>query len=308
MIWRYRYRLHSSGIRAEVGLLYDAYETHVWWFEMVDMLHKLFITSLVGFFPFAAQLDIAMAVVTLYLIVILSFRPYVRAGDDQLHKLAQVELMLLLMAGNVFNQSDVVSASLSTFLSFILITAFVGFFCICLVTVMVVGWRMFVATACFDRVIRKSQAYQKCFPAKPAKKKGPITIEEEMAKHIINRRDLRLKAVDSRFTHRNAEGEVTEKIELRANPLLAAAAQEGDGMSPLGEHEIMTAFSSIGGTTASTASLLRTEHASSFDDDGDETQHHKQSVFANVVPPGNLTPAQLTLKPGNSGESGESHS
>jgi len=299
MMWRYRHRLHSSGIRAEVGLLYDAYETHVWWFEMVDMLHKLFITSLIGFFPFAAQLDIAMAVVTLYLIVILKFRPYVRSGDDELHMLAQVELMLLLMAGNVFNTITGVSDAMDLFLSIVLIIGFIGFFFVCLVTVMVVGWRMLVATACFERVVRQTRAYQTCFPVKVRSKKALITIEEEMASHIVNRRDLRLRAVDSRFTHR-VDGEVGEKIDLRANPMLI----QDDGVSALAEHEVMTSFSSGGASSSAREEhLLRATHASSFDEDEDRPGHQKNpSVFANIVPPGNLTSAQLTLKSENSGE------
>jgi hypothetical protein len=44
-------RLREPGVRAELGLLYDAYDPSMWWFEMVDMIHKLIVTSVLAFFP-----------------------------------------------------------------------------------------------------------------------------------------------------------------------------------------------------------------------------------------------------------------
>jgi hypothetical protein len=44
---------------------------------MLDVTHKLFMTSLVAFFPFYAQLPIAMTFTVCYTIVLLSSTPYV---------------------------------------------------------------------------------------------------------------------------------------------------------------------------------------------------------------------------------------
>lgn len=43
-----------------------------------------------------------MVAAFLYLCIILRVNPYLREDDDRLHKLAQVELILFLLAGNIF--------------------------------------------------------------------------------------------------------------------------------------------------------------------------------------------------------------
>jgi len=136
MLRRYRYgksganRLQEKGIRAQLGFLYDCYETRVWWFEMLDMWHKLAMTSLISFFPFKFQLAMGTVVLMLYLSCLLIIDPYIRTGDDRLHLVAQVELLLLLMAGNCF-QADVVPTDSINFVLTIVLLAMVFLF---------VGW------------------------------------------------------------------------------------------------------------------------------------------------------------------------
>ena len=60
MLYRYRLRLDEPGIRAQLGFLYDGYFRDVWFFEMLDMLHKLCLTSLVVFLPYSGQMPFAM--------------------------------------------------------------------------------------------------------------------------------------------------------------------------------------------------------------------------------------------------------
>jgi hypothetical protein len=48
---RYRQRLHEPEVRIQVGFLYEAYQLDAWWFELIDMLHKLAVTSLLAFLP-----------------------------------------------------------------------------------------------------------------------------------------------------------------------------------------------------------------------------------------------------------------
>lgn len=93
--------------RAELGFLYDGYATDTWWFELVDMAHKLCLTSLLGFFPTDLQLPgesmirapsnpsqcvttVGMCITCLYTVIILVRKPYYRKGDDRLHLFAQV--------------------------------------------------------------------------------------------------------------------------------------------------------------------------------------------------------------------------
>ncbi len=58
------------------------------------MTHKLIVTSLVAFFPYTAQLPVAMCVVVLYMILIYVFGPFLRKGDDLLQLLSLTEIVL----------------------------------------------------------------------------------------------------------------------------------------------------------------------------------------------------------------------
>ena len=48
---------------------------------MLDMLHKFILTSLLGFFPFNAQLPFGLSVACGYMIVLLLVKPYKRNRD-----------------------------------------------------------------------------------------------------------------------------------------------------------------------------------------------------------------------------------
>ena len=69
----------------------------------IDTFHKLFLTSVLAFFPYVAQLPVGMAVVTMYHMSLLYVNPYLRVGDDSLHSLSLVEIFLLMCVGYVFN-------------------------------------------------------------------------------------------------------------------------------------------------------------------------------------------------------------
>ena len=69
---------------------------------MVDTLHKLFLTSLLGFVSADAQIQVGLVVVILYACLLLVERPYLHTDNDRLHLLCQAELFLLLLCGLVF--------------------------------------------------------------------------------------------------------------------------------------------------------------------------------------------------------------
>jgi len=127
MLWRYRDRLDEPGVRGQLGFLYDAYERDYWYFEMIDMGHKLFVTSLLAFFPTALQMSMGLLAVFLYLAIVLLARPYFRKSDDRLFILGQGELVLIMMAANVFYFNKA-SPALDAFMAFVLIAVFLTFF------------------------------------------------------------------------------------------------------------------------------------------------------------------------------------
>jgi hypothetical protein len=157
-------RLHEKGVRAQLGFLYDCYETRVWYFELIDMAHKLGATSLIAFFPYEVQLPMAMVMMFAYLAVLLVMNPYIRKGDDRLHLVAQTELIMITMAGNVFESVDTVSDSMNWVLTFTLIFMVGSFFL----------WWCFSVKRILVKIIQRgrgdcSRRLQKCLRMKAEK-------------------------------------------------------------------------------------------------------------------------------------------
>lgn len=100
-----RRRLHYPETLIKLGFLYAAYFDDVWWFEIVDVLHKLSLTSLLIFVPLDYKIATGLGIVLCYLILFLVVRPYIRKGDDRLHGIVLTEILLILLAGYVFRES-----------------------------------------------------------------------------------------------------------------------------------------------------------------------------------------------------------
>jgi hypothetical protein len=101
LLFRNRHRLQETKTLVSMGFLYEAYNDNAWWFELVDTLHKLFLSSLLRFFPREYQMPVALCVVLAHTCVILIGRPYLRQGDDKLHIFAQCYIFLILMGGHI---------------------------------------------------------------------------------------------------------------------------------------------------------------------------------------------------------------
>ena len=99
--------LNENRIRSQLGFLYAGYRLEVWWWEILDCMHKLALTSIIAFAPIEAQLPLGMSIATLFTILLLWFHPFLRAEDDLLQLFAQAEIYLLMLAGYVFYKSDV---------------------------------------------------------------------------------------------------------------------------------------------------------------------------------------------------------
>eukprot|EP00808_Paulinella_micropora_P005719 g34204.t1 len=129
-VYQYRNRLNNPGVIAMFGMMYHGYFHDSWWFEVLDMLHKLALTSLIAFLPTQAQLIGGVLVVMAYLDCILLIKPYPRQGDDRLHIFAQNTLMLLFLSAYVFRLDRMWDPTVDLLLSivFIILTClFVGF-------------------------------------------------------------------------------------------------------------------------------------------------------------------------------------
>lgn len=84
-----------------MGFLYQAYRPSAWWFELLDMLHKLLLVTLVSFLPGQMQVSAALIWVCVYMVVILLTHPYAYDSNDRLALFFQVELLLLLLSAQL---------------------------------------------------------------------------------------------------------------------------------------------------------------------------------------------------------------
>lgn len=90
----------------ELGFLYEAYVDDRWYWELLDMGHKLILTSIVVFLPSEMIMGANMVIMVLYLILLLVCHPYLRKGDDRLHLLGQVNLFVLALMGHALRSLD----------------------------------------------------------------------------------------------------------------------------------------------------------------------------------------------------------
>jgi len=82
-------------VHVTYGFLFEAYCAPMWYFEVMDMIHKLLLTSVLPFIPQDGQMAFALCVVCAFLVAILLCDPYIRDVDGQLHMLVQVDLISL---------------------------------------------------------------------------------------------------------------------------------------------------------------------------------------------------------------------
>jgi uncharacterized membrane protein len=236
MLWRYRHRLEEIGTRAQLGFLYDAYTRDMWWFEMLDVAHKLCVTCVIAFLPYAWQMPIGMVFVIAYTAVILVGKPYLRKSDDRLHLVSQVEILLLLMSGNVFNREVVPDDLMSVVLSVVLIAAVLVFFLFFLVQAIQAGLKLISS-------FRKERAAQKLKlegqnnengEDEPKEVRKDTTMDKTMEKMALEIERLKARSEDANHpandpsfavSRRNLRpmsrqhGEELRNFHMKANPL-----------------------------------------------------------------------------------------
>jgi len=101
---RNKEKFSDSRVRTRNGLLYDGYSESNWWWELLDMFHKFFISAILIVSHQSAQMRIGMCVSMAYAICILLRNPYFRKGDDRLHLLVQSALFTLFLSGEIVDR------------------------------------------------------------------------------------------------------------------------------------------------------------------------------------------------------------
>jgi hypothetical protein len=128
--------LNKIEAQYELGFFYLPYLNRWYYFECLDMLHKLYFSSVVLVVPPDYQLWTGMAGGYVYMCVLLVLSPYPDSKDLGLHLVAQVEILLVLLGELVFVEiaaqddwADTAEAATADFiLSLILLTLMFSFF------------------------------------------------------------------------------------------------------------------------------------------------------------------------------------
>jgi len=127
-MYKKRKMLDDPGLKIQLGFLYEAYNLQNWYWEVIDMAHKLTMTSLIAFLPISAQMPLGMFVVITYLWALQLTQPYLRRDDDMMHMFVQVELYLIVLAGYILTSLGTVTLDYTTdvVLSGVMITMTIG--------------------------------------------------------------------------------------------------------------------------------------------------------------------------------------
>eukprot|EP00808_Paulinella_micropora_P008574 g62100.t1 len=199
-------RLKEPAARAMFGFLYHGFDWDRWWFEYLDMAHKLAQVSLLAFFPSAYQLRGGMMISTMHLNTLLALHPYRRASDDKLHQLAQVVLydlyysaylfreLALEPGGKLWNSWKIGRQQLDDYLSFFFIALFFLFF----LELVLQTWR----------AVRDQRG------------KRTVKPHELNAAEVAERERLQRRALEDRLG--------VGAVQMLRNPLYEGAGQQGD--------------------------------------------------------------------------------
>jgi hypothetical protein len=152
LMYRNRHKLTSFSARQKYGFLFDAYSLDSWWFEVLDMLHKLALTAGINFIESRWQPAAGCIVAMLYLVAVLFKKPYIRQSDDLFHLFVQVEiiqlfiLLALLQTMDVAQYDPVTEALLSVLLIGLSVFVFV----------------VLVAMSCKGILLAQRKLYRRC--------------------------------------------------------------------------------------------------------------------------------------------------
>jgi len=144
MLYRNRRRLRDPATLQSLGFLYEAYHLKQWWFELVDMLNKFFLTSVLAFFPINAQMPVGMVWVNMYTTVVLFTKPYVRLYDDRLQLYANIHLFLIMLMALTLQSNPFTPGSSTDVFASVLLLIVLGLLLVCLLFNSYVFFRKFI--------------------------------------------------------------------------------------------------------------------------------------------------------------------
>jgi len=173
LMFRRRTKLRRVNTIQTYSFLYQAYVEKVWFFEEIEMVHKLIMTSILQFFPGQMRFQAGMVVTYLYICCILVISPYVQKKNEILAIICEIEIMLLLLAGNSMEAEGQlpVGSFLDVLLSILLICA------------TIFAFLLFIATAIHHA--RQNYWTKKRLSAEKAGKRNRKGVDNEMSETSV---------------------------------------------------------------------------------------------------------------------------
>jgi len=134
LLVRYRYKLEDPEVRFWLGFFYDGYNSRVYWFELVEIVYKLMMTSVIVFFTRPFMLSGGLIVVGVFMMISLVLLPFLSPNDDRLQLCAQSVIFLLIMLQQTIDTEgapvpgstiDILLSTLLIILTVLLFTLFI---------------------------------------------------------------------------------------------------------------------------------------------------------------------------------------
>ena len=92
--------------------LFEDYEPRCWWFAVVELVRRLYLTGLLAFFgsdeepTSMTQTSMGLLGAIIYFIVLAHFNPYYDSADELLSKVAAVQVILTFFGATVLQAKD----------------------------------------------------------------------------------------------------------------------------------------------------------------------------------------------------------
>ena len=92
--------------------LFEDYEPRCWWFAVVELIRRLYLTGLLAFFgsdeepTTTTQTSLGLLGAFVYFVVISHFDPYLAQSDDKLAKVAAIQVVLTFFGATMLQARD----------------------------------------------------------------------------------------------------------------------------------------------------------------------------------------------------------
>lgn len=107
-LFKHRSELRNPHMLIKAGFIYESFNDNAWYFELLEMLHKLIHTSFIPFLPNDYEMPFHMGVTIVFVVVVLLVNPHIRKGDGHLKLWSLSYIYHLALVGYILQTLGVV--------------------------------------------------------------------------------------------------------------------------------------------------------------------------------------------------------